>query len=56
MRAGGCCLYNVTDEHWVFEHGRLSKPEGFGEGLEKVPGAGGESDGEVEERYEFLMS
>jgi monoamine oxidase len=36
VQAGACSLYNVTNEHWVYEQGKLRKPKGFFEDLEKV--------------------
>jgi monoamine oxidase len=36
VRAGGCCVYDVTDHHWVYERGRLTRPENFTEEVEKV--------------------
>jgi monoamine oxidase len=49
VNAGGCCVYDVTNEHWVYERGRLTKPDDFNAQVEKVlqlvkinghPGAG----------------
>jgi monoamine oxidase len=36
LRASACSLYDVTDEHWLFEKGRLRKSDGFFEDVEKV--------------------
>jgi monoamine oxidase len=32
----GCCLYDISDEHWAYQHGRLAKPENFFEQVEKI--------------------
>jgi monoamine oxidase len=36
--AGGACLYDLTDAHWVFQKGRLRKRDDFFERVEKVLG------------------
>jgi monoamine oxidase len=44
VQAGGCSLYDVTDEHWVYQRGRLTRPADFyeqvGRVLEQVSAAG----------------
>ena len=41
VRAGACCLYDLKDEHWIFEKGRLTKREDFFGEIEKVLGVVG---------------
>lgn len=36
--AGGACLYDLSDAHWVYLHGRLRKRDDFFERVEKVLG------------------
>jgi monoamine oxidase len=36
VRAGACCLYDITDHHWIFLNGRLQKRDDFFEHVEKV--------------------
>ncbi len=34
--AGAACLYDLTDQHWVYEKGKLRKREGFFEQIEEA--------------------
>jgi monoamine oxidase len=34
--AGAACLYDLSDEHWLFTNGRLRKQDGFFDRVEKV--------------------
>ncbi len=38
LKAGDCSLYDVTDEHWLYRHGRLQKKDDFFEQVERVLG------------------
>ena len=38
VRAGACSLYDLRDEHWIFEKGRLTKRDDFFGEIEKVLG------------------
>ncbi len=46
VRAGACCLYDLKDEHWIYERGRLTKREDFFGEIEKVLGVVGKVKGE----------
>ena len=34
--AHGCCLYDISDQHWVYQHGHLTKPANFFAQVEKI--------------------
>jgi monoamine oxidase len=38
VHASACSLYDVTDQHWLFDKGRLQKSDGFFEDVERVLG------------------